>query len=137
MSEHQATIDILADILQAQRLTHDAVTRLAEAIAGAGRNSPAGQAAAIAKTVIADAATPSVDELFPKGKPQPGSEAAIDTPPEPAAATGVTYADISKAVTELVKTDKPKVMAAFVKCGVKRGPELKPEQYAQFMELLA
>ena len=135
MSEHQATIEILADILQAQRLTHEAVVQLAEAIAGAGRNSPAAQAAAIAKTVIADAATPSVDELFPKGKPQPGSEAAIDTPPEPA--PGVTYADISKAVTELVKTDKPRVMAAFLKCGVKRGPELKPEQYAQFMELLA
>lgn len=49
----------------------------------------------------------------------------------------IPYDVVGKAITEGVKADRPKVLAALSKFGVKKGPELKPEQYADFLKELA
>lgn len=50
------------------------------------------------------------------------------------AAAGVEYVQIQKLVPQIAKTPEgtEKVVALFGRYGVKRGPELKPEQYDAF-----
>jgi len=45
----------------------------------------------------------------------------------------VDYAVVSKAITNMVKTDREKVVALLAKYGAKKGTELKAEQYVPFM----
>ncbi len=49
----------------------------------------------------------------------------------------ITYEDVSKAVLAKMKTDKPLVMAAAAKFGVKNAKELKSEQWADFIKEIA
>ena len=56
---------------------------------------------------------------------------AVESPSE------ITYEQVSKAITDTVKTDKNRVIATLAKFSVKRGPELKVEQYADFLKALA
>jgi hypothetical protein len=54
-----------------------------------------------------------------------------------AAADPVTYDQVAKAITDGVKKSRDAVMAALGQFGAKKGPELKPEQYADFLKALA
>ena len=49
----------------------------------------------------------------------------------------ITYADVTKVVLSVMKTDKPRVMAAVAKFGAKNAKELKPEQWADFVKELS
>jgi|GEM_PF-6048328 hypothetical protein len=62
------------------------------------------------------------------------SSASSSTESTQAAATGVEYVQIQKLVPQIAKTPEgtEKVVALFGRYGVKRGPELKPEQYDAF-----
>jgi CCR4-NOT transcriptional regulation complex NOT5 subunit len=58
-------------------------------------------------------------------------EAVVVSPSE------VTYAEVSAAVILKMKTDRAAVMSAAAKFGVKNAKELKPEQWAKFIEAIA
>jgi hypothetical protein len=50
----------------------------------------------------------------------------------------VTYEEVKKAINAAVEGgQRDKVMAALTTFGVKKGPELKPEQWAAFVEAVA
>lgn len=49
------------------------------------------------------------------------------------AAEPVTYEQVGRAITDMVKKDRQRVVDTLAKHGVKKGPELKPEQYAAFL----
>ena len=76
---------------------------------------------------------------------QPAPATATPTPaataaPEPVVACPsepIKYDDVFKAITALVKTDKTKVLAVLSKFSAKRGPDLKAEQYSDFLKALA
>ena len=72
------------------------------------------------------AATPSV-AVTPAAQP----ETAAASPSEP-----ITYAQVSKAITDGVKTNREHVVATLAKFGAKKGTELKVEQYADFVAAL-
>jgi hypothetical protein len=68
------------------------------------------------------------------------SAAPADKPSDakpPAAASGVEYAAVAKAITEGVQVSKAKVVEALGKFGAKTGKDLKPEAYGDFLEALA
>jgi hypothetical protein len=48
----------------------------------------------------------------------------------------ISYDTVSKAITDKVKVDKAHVVAVLAKFGAKKGPELKPEQYSEFLAAL-
>jgi hypothetical protein len=58
------------------------------------------------------------------------------TAPEPSPSE-LAYGDVSKAITEGVKKDRVHVVKTLANFGVKRGTELKPEQWAAFVKELA
>lgn len=90
------------------------------------RTAAAEGAAAPEKTADASAPTAAPAEVQP-----PASTAAADP------AAPVTYGQVAAAMTAAVKIDRAKVLAALAKFGAKKGPDLKPEQYADFLvELL-
>ena len=135
MSEHQAILDILADTLQEHRGVRLAITSLAEAIAGTGLNNKAKALAETeaAKPTTAVDGTPSVGALFPTmTNPAPSGFPASDMFKGEA-----TYAMVAERITALAKTDRPRVKATLDKFGAKNGSALKPEQYADFLELLS
>ena len=68
-------------------------------------------------------ATPTPVEAAP-------STPAAESPSE------ITYDQVSKAITEKVKTNRDHVVATLSAFGVKKGTELKAEQYAEFLEAL-
>lgn len=74
-------------------------------------------------------------------KPAPTPPAAEIAPVKPEAATAppseVTFEQVTKAITEAAKTDKPRVIAVLAEFGAKRGTDLKAEQYAGFVEALS
>jgi len=62
------------------------------------------------------------------------AEVAAASPSE--AAEPITYAQVSKAITDGVKVNRDHVLATLAKFGVKKGPELKVEQYVEFLAAL-
>ena len=79
-------------------------------------------------------------------KPAATPAAAVTATPTPAAVapstpaaespSEITYDQVSKAITEKVKTNRDHVVATLAKFGAKKGTELKAEQYAEFLEAL-
>ena len=49
----------------------------------------------------------------------------------------IDYAQVAKAITDTFKIDKAKTIAALAKFGAAKGPQLKVEDYAAFLEELA
>jgi hypothetical protein len=64
-----------------------------------------------------------------KQKPEP--EPATPTPP-----AQIDYAEVAAAITSVFKVDRAKVVAALSKFGATKGPQLKPEDYAAFLQEL-
>lgn len=138
MSEHQTIADLLADLLNEQRATTAAVASLAVAIAHAGQGNPAVREET--KAVIEKAAKAPAPKPVPEpaaAQPAPAAPVTETVAPTAHSDSGITYAAVSKAIQDLVRVDKAKVVAALDKFSVKRGSELTPAQYPEFMELLA
>ena len=85
-------------------------------------------------------------EVAPSPKPEPtpaptpvAVEAAAIASPVIAAESPseITYDQVSKAITDKAKTDRNAVVALLGKFGVKKGTELKAEQYADFIKEIA
>ena len=78
----------------------------------------------------------------PKPAPTPAAPVAAQVeaaPAEPAVESPsdvVDYAVVSKAITETIKKDRQKVVETLGKFGVKKGPDLKADQYAAFLKAL-
>ena len=49
----------------------------------------------------------------------------------------ITYAQVAQAINDAVAADRPRAVAALTKFGAKKGPDLKPEQWADFLKELA
>ena len=56
------------------------------------------------------------------------------TPSE--ATTVIDYAQVAKAITDVFKVDRLKVVEALAKFGAAKGPQLKAEDYAAFLKEL-
>ena len=67
----------------------------------------------------------------------PAAASAETAAPASTAADPITYDQVAKAITDGVKADRAKVVAALAKFSAKKGTELKPEQYADFLAALA
>jgi hypothetical protein len=86
-------------------------------------------------------ATP-VPKLRPKAEgstiPTTPTPAAIATSTETSATTQtIEYAQVAAAITSTFKIDRAKVVAALGKFGAAKGPQLKVEDYAAFLQELA
>ena len=49
----------------------------------------------------------------------------------------IEYAQVAKAITDVFKVDRAKVIEALAKFGAAKGPQLKPADYAAFLKELA
>ena len=102
-----------------------------------------------ANTAAMIALTAALSHRFPEVKeveaPKPAiTQAAPTTAPtivvEPAPAaespSRVDYTQVAKAITDVFKVDRVKVVEALAKFGAAKGPQLKAEDYAAFLEEL-
>ena len=88
---------------------------------------------------------PPVPKLRPKAdtpttseeKPSTATVATPETTSTPATTAGIDYAQVAAAITSTFKIDRAKVVAALGKFGAAKGPQLKVEDYAAFLEELA
>ena len=66
-------------------------------------------------------------------KSKAASSAPAATPATPVAAAAIEYAQVAKAITDVFKVDRAKVVAALAKFGAAKGPQLKAEDYSAFL----
>lgn len=81
-------------------------------------------------------AKPEVPTTTPTTSPTTTSPVS-ETTSTPATTAGIEYAQVAKAITDTFKIDKAKTIAALAKFGAAKGPQLKVEDYAAFLEELA
>jgi len=62
-------------------------------------------------------------------------QAPIATPPSETT-TVIGYTQVAKAITDVFKVDRVKVIEALAKFGAAKGPQLKAEDYAAFLKEL-
>jgi len=91
------------------------------------------EAPPIPKSIL-KADTPITSEEKPS---DPSVTATPETTSTPATTAGIDYAQVAAAITSTFKIDKVKVIAALAKFGAAKGPQLKVEDYAAFLEELA
>jgi hypothetical protein len=92
--------------------------------------------------VAAPQEAPPVPKLRPKAdtpptfeeKPSVATSSPTTTLPQ---AVGIEYAQVAAAITSTFKIDRAKVVAALGKFGAAKGPQLKVEDYAAFLQELA
>ena len=95
--------------------------------------------------VAAPQEVPPIPKLRPKadtpptseGKPSTATTATPETTSTPATTAGIEYAQVAAAITSTFKIDRAKVVAALGKFGAAKGPQLKVEDYAAFLQELA
>jgi len=88
---------------------------------------------------------PPIPKLRPKAEaPEPSAKPEVPTTTTPSEAPtptettkAIDYAQVAAAITSTFKIDKAKVIAALAKFGAAKGPQLKVEDYAAFLEELA
>ena len=73
-------------------------------------------------------AAPEVPYTLPALQPR---EAVVEAP------AAIEYAQVAQAIIDSFKVDRTKVIATLGKFGAKKGPELKPADYAAFLAELA
>jgi hypothetical protein len=98
----------------------------------AAKTAAAASGSTTAKAGAAGAPANTAGESDPSA-----ASAAAGAQASTAAGEPITYDVVSKAITDGVKTDRAKVVAALAKFGAKKGTELKVEQYADFLVALA
>ena len=127
MSLEQALADNTAairELIAAMRPAAPAtVTAVVQAI-----TAPAADTSKIVLIDPDEKAAPEVAYTMPALQPR---EAVVE---EPAA---IEYAQVAQAIIDSFKVDRTKVIAALGKFGAKKGPELKPADYAAFLAELA
>lgn len=105
-----------------------------EAVANLGKSSKAA-----AKTEAAASTKPTATEQKADAQDKRTTEASPTTPPaaapaaSPATQSELTYEVVGKAITEGVKTNRQHVVDVLKKFGATKGPELKQEQWADFL----
>lgn len=101
--------------------------------------------------VAAPQEAPPIPKLRPKAEaPEPSAKPEVPTTtitatapttlgaPTPTETTkAIEYALVAAAITSTFKVDKAKVIAALAKFGATKGPQLKVEDYAAFLDELA
>jgi len=93
---------------------------------------PAAQQEAPPAPKLRPKAIPEITPAAPTPIASAGPSAA-----EPAPLLTIEYAQVAAAITSTFKIDKAKVIAALAKFGAAKGPQLKVEDYAAFLEELA
>jgi hypothetical protein len=63
-------------------------------------------------------------------------EAPKPTTPTDVGTATISYAEVAAAIVATFKTDRAKTISALASFGAKKGPELKPEDYEDFLNLL-
>jgi hypothetical protein len=63
-------------------------------------------------------------------------EAPKPTTPTDAGTVTISYAEVAAAIVSTFKADRAKTISALASFGAKKGPELKPEDYEDFLNLL-
>lgn len=81
-----------------------------------------------AKKPAAASPPPETAAALPASKPEASKSEAAAEP--------ITYAQVSKAITDGVKTNRDHVVATLAQFGAKKGTELAVEQYADFLAAL-
>lgn len=92
-----------------------------------------------AKAGTAPGPTTATKDAAPEktaGASDPAAGSAAAEPQGSTAATEVTYDVVAKAITERAKSDRGAVIATLETFGAKKGTELKPAQYADFLKAL-
>lgn len=99
-----------------------------------GAPAPAKKPVNDARGLVTAKAAEDVAPAKTVAEPTPIAESvAAPAPPSTAA---IEYDAVAKAINEVVKTNRERAVAALAKFGAKRGTELKPEQYADFLKEL-
>lgn len=80
--------------------------------------------------------------VFPKPQAAPVAPASTTSATTPASGTPevtptIEYAAVAKAITDVFKVDRAKVIEVLAKFGAAKGPQLKPADYAAFLKELA
>ena len=127
MSLEQALADNTAairELIAAMRPAAPAtVTAVVQAI-----TAPAADTSKIVLTDPDEKAAPEVAYTMPALQPR---EVVGEAP------AAIEYAQVAQAIIDSFKVDRTKVIAALGKFGAKKGPELKPADYAAFLAELA
>lgn len=127
MSLEQALADnttAIRELIAAMRPAAPAtVTAVAQAI-----TAPAADTSKIVLIEPDEEAAPEVPYTLPALQPR---EAVVEVP------AAIEYAQVAQAIIDSFKVDRTKVIAALGKFGAKKGPELKPADYAAFLAELA
>jgi hypothetical protein len=63
--------------------------------------------------------------------------ASVESAPASVSPSEISYDVVQRAITNKAKTDRDTAVAVLAKFGVKKGTELKPEQYAEILAELA
>ena len=119
----EAIPGLLADLLQEQRCTREAITSLAEAIAGIRANSVD---ILSTKPVATQATTaPTAEAPVPSAAVVPTAESASEPP---------SYQTVATVITQLSKLKTRNfAMELLQTFGVNKLPEAKPDQYAAIL----
>ena len=127
MSLEQALADNTAairELIAAMRPAAPAtVTAVVQAI-----TAPAADTSKIVLIEPDEKAAPEVAYTLPALQPR---EVVVEAP------AAIEYAQVAQAIIDSFKVDRAKVIAALGKFGAKKGPELKPADYAAFLAELA
>ena len=99
------------------------VTAVVQAI-----TAPAADTSKIVLIEPDEKAAPEVPYTMPALQPR---EVVAEAP------AAIEYAQVAQAIIDSFKVDRAKVIAALGKFGAKKGPELKPADYAAFLAELA
>ena len=87
------------------------------------------------RTAAAGAATAAPEKMA--GESSPTAESAAGAPQASTAARDpISYETVAKAITDMVKSNRQKAVDSLAKFGAKKGTDLKPEQYADFLAAL-
>jgi len=93
----------------------------------------------VGEFLSADIPTPAKAEVV---SPKPEIIPDVSTPTATAGGSvaepslTIDYAQVAKAITDVFKVDRVKVITALGKFGAAKGPQLKPEDYAAFLKEL-
>jgi len=127
MSLEQALADNTAAIRELIAAMRPAAPATVNAVAQA-ITAPAADTSKIVLVKKDEKAAPEVPYVMPALQPR---EAVVDAP------AAIEYAQVAQAIIDSFKVDRAKVIAALGKFGAKKGPELKPADYAAFLAELA
>ena len=127
MSLEQALADNTAAIRELIAVMRPAAPATVPAVVQA-ITAPAADTSKIVLIEPDEKAAPEVPYVLPALQPR---EVVVEAP------AAIEYAQVAQAIIDSFKVDRTKVIAALGKFGAKKGPELKPADYAAFLAELA